>query len=199
MEWNISVIKPRVSKETYRRDEDAMIIGCIEGDRRARSVLYETYHPMMMGVSYRYFLDRNSAEDAVHDAFEIIFKKLDSFRGQSKLSSWMTRIVINRCLEELRSKYHKDVVITDEPEVSHHEEAITREELEHQSCEQVLDLMKQLPDGYRMVLTMYAIDGLTHKEIASYLDITENTSRSQLTKARQKLRTLLNEQNHGRK
>lgn len=151
----------------------------------------------MLGVCFRYINERAEAEDVVHDCFIQILNKIKNFKSKSKLSSWMTRIVINGSLAYLKKK--KRLPIDYDLPIEHVEQRELKEdELDSYSCDDILGFIHQLPIGYKTVLCLYSIDGLSHKEISESLSISESTSRSQLYRGRQLLRELLSQQrNHG--
>lgn len=167
-----------------------LVAACIRKERLAQKYLYETYYNRLLGISMRYLSDQNTAEDVLHDSFIGIFKNIKKFKGNSALYTWLTRVVINDCLSYLRKKKRSKLEFRDEMEYTEVEE-LSEEEIAQYSCEQLLDLMNLLPEGYRTILCMYSIDGLTHKEISDYLKISESSSRSQLSRARTSFREIL--------
>jgi RNA polymerase sigma-70 factor (ECF subfamily) len=169
-------------------DLKELIKGCLLGDPDAQKLLFETYVTAMARVCIRYLKDHDIAQDAMMEAFMRVFDKLKDFKyqGDHSLEMWIRKIMINECLMKLRknrSRFFMDV--TDE----HYESAQITED--HFSADDILVLVNGLPEGYRMVFNLYAIDGYSHKEIAMQLDISESASRSQLTHARSKLKELL--------
>lgn len=174
----------------YSSDEQALVTACAKKERRAQKHLYETYYSRLLGVCMRYLPDQNTAEDILHDSFIGIFKNISKFKGNSSLFTWLTRIVINDSLSYLRKKKRSKLEFRDEMEYTEVEE-LSENEISPYSCEQLLNLMKLLPEGYRTILCMYSIDGLTHKEISDYLNISESSSRSQLSRARTSFRDIL--------
>ena len=169
---------------------DAEIVkGCIEGDRSLQKMLYDRFAPTMLGVCLRYFKDRDEAEDALQEGFIRVFTNLRTFRNEGSLEGWVRKVIINTALNYHRSNlkhyYHSDVDEMDE--------MIEDEKMVNVKAE-VDDLMKiihALPDGYRLVFNLYEIDGYSHKEIAKMLNISKNTSKSQLLKAKKYLQKKL--------
>ena len=166
--------------------EKQVIEGCIKGDRLAQEALYNRFSGKMLAVSKRYLKDLEMAEDAFQEAFIKVFTHLKNFTFQSSLETWMTRIFINESINKLRSmkRLALQVNIDDQtrqfPE--HYEEAPDKFD-----AELVMMLMEKLPENYKIVLMMFAIDGYSHKEIAEKLNMPESTSRSSLTRARSML------------
>ena len=146
-----------------------------------------------MNVSRRYTKDIADAKDVLQNAYIKIFKHLKTFdKAKGNIDSWLTKIVINEALMLMRKK--QNVLIKSEMLESRHEELSNPEVLSRLHAEDLMKVMKQLPDGYRIIFNMNVIEGYSHKEIAIKLNITESTSRSQLTRAKYMLRELLSNQ-----
>ena len=168
-------------------DED-LIEGCRKGSRSAQYALYQRYSKAMYAICLRYTKSVPEAEDVLQEAFVKVFGKLDGFKGQSTLGYWIKRIVINTALNYQRSKLYLypmvDVETTTEwfgaentiSNCSHHE---------------LLEMISELPDGSRVIFNLYAIEGYKHHEIASMLEISEGTSKSQYARAKQLLQEKL--------
>jgi RNA polymerase sigma factor (sigma-70 family) len=175
----------------YRAKEDELITGCRKRDRNAQKQLYETYSSKMYGLCHRYLKDAMEAEDVLVVAFTRIFDKIDQFKGEGSFEGWIRRIVVNEaltCLRRQRSMYL-------EAELEQADYQLNYRNLEdHLEAEDLMQLINALPTGYRIVFNMYAIDGYSHKEIADSLGISENTSKSQLSRARTYLQKALKEQ-----
>jgi len=143
-----------------------------------------------MGVCSRYMNNQEMAADVFQDAFTKIFQNLGQVKNEKALAGWIKKITVNTALNHLRSiKYHDD--INDETlDLSDH---YYSELLDRLSSEAILNVIEKLPEGYRVIFNLFAIDGFSHKEIAKQLNISESTSRSQLTHARKLLKKHLNE------
>ena len=170
-------------------NEEILVKKCIEGDNRAQKKLFDLFAPKLFGVCLRYMKDHDLAQDTLQDGFVKIFTKLSDYNGKGSFEGWMRRIVVNTCLDQLR-KDQKLKVNTPIDDVSflvkdNHwiEEELTAKDL--------LKLVESLPDGYRVVFNMFAIEGYSHKEIAEQLNISENTSKSQFSRAKSHLRKKL--------
>ena len=169
--------------------EEAEIINrCRKEDRVAQEQLFLLYSSKMMGICLRYSRNRDDARDLLHDGFIKVFLNFKSFKEESSLRTWMSRIFINTALTSLKSKYNKYIQLEGEedfPEI--HEEEADENILNEISGTEVLELVQLLPDKYRLIINLYSIDGYTHKMIAEKMGISEGTSKSQLSRARQLL------------
>jgi RNA polymerase sigma-70 factor (ECF subfamily) len=174
--------------------DDQIIVGCVEGKRKAYSLLFKNYAPVMLGVCMRYCKNRIDAEDVMQDGFIKVFTQIYKFRREGSFEGWIKRIMINAAIDNyqsnLKHSFHEDVseslqaaIIDEHPE----EDDDIPDEL-NISREKLMGMIQELPDGYRMVFNLYAIENYNHKEIASLLGISENTSKTQLLKARKALR-----------
>lgn len=174
--------------------EETLIAGCQSGKRKCQSQLYRTFAPRMLGVCLRYATDRDTAEDILQEGFIKVFGNIGNFRGEGSLEGWIRRIMVNTALTWFKAKrkqgFTEDIDTMDEKGLSDALDSEGGENLEILSPDEVMGLIQQLPDGYRMVLNMYVFEGLSHRDIAENLDISENTSKSQLSKARRYLRKL---------
>lgn len=172
----------------YRAKENDLISGCRRGDGVSQKRLYELYSSKMYAVCYRYVRNHLEAEDILITAFTRIFEKINQFKGEGSFEGWLRRIVINESLSFLR----KNQSMYLETNLDQADREINYDNLNHQlEAEDLMNIIKDLPDGYRVVFNMFAIDGYTHKEIAAHLGISENTSKSQLSRARVHLQKIL--------
>lgn len=172
-------------------EEQQLIEGCKNGNRLAQRELYEKYSRKMMGVCLRYVNDRETARDLLQDGFVKVFTSLDSFSGTGSFEGWMRKIFVNCSLEYLRKS---DVLreATDWDSVT--DPMPTGESaIADLSATDLLRLIHELPAGFRTVFNLFAIEGYSHKEIGEMLNITESTSRSQYTRARQLLQKKVKE------
>jgi RNA polymerase sigma-70 factor (ECF subfamily) len=164
--------------------EEELIQLCKKKDQNAQKMLFEKYANQMMAVCYRYCKNEEDARDLLHDGFYKVFTKIDSFKGGSKISTWMTRVFINLALNKLRqgrNKYWHDEFETRHSATVEMETEETTTEVDSKT---VMEALKSLPEKYRVVINMYAIDNLSHKEISKQLGITEGSSKSRLSRAR---------------
>jgi RNA polymerase sigma factor (sigma-70 family) len=176
--------------QIYRAKEIELIEGCLRQSRQAQQSLYQRYAGKMLALCCRYVKGRMEAEDVLVMSFTKIFERISQYKGEGSFEGWIRRVVVNESLTYLRK--HKNMYL--ETAI---EEALF--EADYQKLENELeadDLMKLiagLPVGYRTVFNMYAIDGYNHQEIAEHLGISENTSKSQLSRARALLQKRLTE------
>lgn len=172
----------------YRAKEDELIERCRRRDGAAQRELYDRYSSKMYGLCYRYVHHAMEAEDVLVTAFMKIFDKIDQFKGEGSFEGWIRRIMVNEALSHLR----KNRSLYLETEIEQADREPDYDQLSDQlEAEDLLKMIEELPAGYRAVFNMYAIDGYSHKEIAQQLGISENTSKSQLSRARTYLQKML--------
>ncbi|MDH6357176.1 sigma-70 family RNA polymerase sigma factor [Parabacteroides sp. PF5-9] len=170
--------------------EQQLIEGCRKGNRNAQKELYDTYSRKMMGVCLRYVNDRETARDLLQDGFVKVFTSIHSYSGNGSFEGWMRKIFVNCALEYLR----KSDVLRDATDLEYSTELVqpASSAISDISAKELLKLVQELPDGFRMVFNLFAIEGYSHKEIGEMLHITESTSRSQFTRAKQLLQRKIN-------
>ena len=160
---------------------DSLLEGCRKGDRKAQENLYKTLASRMMGVCLRYAKDTFEAEDVLQMGFVKVFQKVSDFRGEGSFEGWIRRIMVNTAIESYR-KNLRNLNIVDIDEV--YDQPQNTFDMSGLELKDLLKLVQQLPNGYRLVFNMYVIEGYSHKEIAKQLGITEGASKSQLSRAR---------------
>jgi RNA polymerase sigma factor (sigma-70 family) len=165
-----------------------LVNGCRKGDRKAQFEIYKLYERAMYSAALRIVNHEAEAEDVVQEAFLDAFTRIGDFRGDTTFGLWLKQIIVNKSINCLR-KRKAEFVSTDGLEIVE-EEAVDYEELEWK-VEEIKAAVKRLPDGYRVVLTLYLFEGYDHEEISHILKITEVTSRSQLMRAKTKLKDIL--------
>ena len=165
-------------------DQD-LIANCLKGDGRTLAAFYDRYAPKLLGVSMRYVSLQADAEDILQEAFIKIIQNLKRFeyRGEGSLEGWMRRIVVNLSLNFLR-KREKDFLYTDKEMPVIADESSDYEPPARISPQEVLQLINELPVGYRTVLNLYVFEKYSHHEISEMLQCTESNSKSQLLRAR---------------
>ncbi|HLP94698.1 MAG TPA: sigma-70 family RNA polymerase sigma factor [Saprospiraceae bacterium] len=159
-----------------------------EQDRAAQKWLYERYAPLMFSVCKRYLKRREDAEEALISGFYKVFSQVEGYTGAGNFEGWIRRIMVNECLMMLR-KVQPLVFPGDEQDVA--EQADTFSIEAEISAREILEVLDQLPPGYRTVFNLYVLEGFKHIEIAEMLGISINTSKSQLILAKEKLKILL--------
>ena len=167
------------------------------GKRSAQNALYRKFASAMLGICMRYAHSRDEAEDILQEAFLKIFQNIGGYRKEGSFEGWMKRIMINHAINYFRRNqklpYHEDIDGINELEIMDSEEQSTLNA--PVSADTLLALIHSLPPGYRMVFNLYVFEEFSHKEIALALNISENTSKTQLLKARRMLRKRLTEMN----
>lgn len=156
---------------------------CRNNDTKAQSDLYKLYSSKLFALCLKYSRNRAEAEDNLQDAFLTIFKKISQYSGKGSFEGWLKRITINTALQRYRSQRVFDIVNEEQIEDVHIDI-----ETETVDIDFLLDSIQELPDRYRLVFNLYVLDGYSHKEISSMLDITTGTTKSNLARARKILK-----------
>jgi RNA polymerase sigma-70 factor (ECF subfamily) len=168
---------------------EELIHRCRAGDQEAHFRLYKLYSKAMYNVGYRITGNEADAEDVLQEAFISAFRNLDSYRGDASFGSWIKKIVINKAINVLKKRKWESMPDTDDLDVAADEPE--QEYLPELGVEKVKGAIEQLPDGYRSVLSLYLLEGYDHQEIGEIMGITESTSKSQLNRAKNKLKEIL--------
>jgi len=165
-------------------EDDKLVELCKQGDRTAQKELFVKYNKAMLAICYRYSNSQEDAKDLLQEGFIKVFSNIGKFSGKSTLKTWMTRVFINMAINHLREPrfkfFHKSVDDT-EYQLSDNTEELNNDDV---TTVNVLKELKNLPEKYRAVLTMYAVDNLSHKEISDLLNISESNSKARLSRAR---------------
>lgn len=180
-----------MSKALSSQSIERLIKACHRGDGRAQMEVYNRYHEAMYHAAFRILNDVMEAEDQMQQGFMDAFTKLSSFRGESTFGSWLKRIIVNRCLNKLKANKRG---LDEEPLDDHHhviEDTPDIAWLPPADIVVVKEAIQQLPNGYRVILSLYLLEGYDHNEIAQILEISPGTSRSQYTRAKARLRELV--------
>lgn len=172
----------------HRSNEEELINGCIRRERSAQKRLYDTFSSKMYALCCRYVKDSMDAEDVLVTAFTKILDRIDQFKGEGSFEGWIRRVVVNEALTYLRR--NRSMYVETELEAADRDPDYQHIS-DHLEAEDLLTMIQELPAGYRIVFNLYAIEGFSHKEIADQLNISENTSKSQLSRARVFLQKLL--------
>jgi RNA polymerase sigma factor (sigma-70 family) len=177
-----------LNEQTVNIHEE-LIHRCRVGDQEAHFKIYKLYSRAMYNVGYRITGSEEDAEDVLQEAFISAFKNLASYRGDASFGSWIKRIVVNKAINLLKKR--KLEMMQDNEDFDVPIEEPEEEYLPELSVGKVKHCIELLPDGYRSVLSLYLIEGYDHQEIAEIMGITESTSKSQLNRAKNKLKELL--------
>lgn len=165
----------------YRAIETEWIEGCKQGNSSAQKSIFDHFSGRMFSLCCRYISDRMVAEDVLITAFTKAFERIHQYKAEGSFEGWLRRIVVNESLTYIRR--NKNMYLETELEAADREPDLGKMDTELEA-EDLMQLIAALPAGYRMVFNLYAIDGYSHKEIADQLGISENTSKSQLSRAR---------------
>lgn len=170
-----------------------IVQGCIAGKRRAQSQLYKQLAPGMLGICMRYSRNKAEAEDILQEAFIKVFSNIKSLQKPQAIAGWVRSIMVNTAITHYKKNniYHEEIIDDNIPDLDNEED----ENIGRIDPRILMDIIQSLPEGYNMVINLYVFEGYTHKEIAEILDISENTSKSQLSKARKYIRKKLDAMN----
>lgn len=174
--------------QIYRAKETELIEGCLRQNRQAQQSLYQLFASKMYALCCRYVKDRMEAEDVLVMSFTKIFERIGQFKGEGSFEGWIRRVVVNESLTYLRK--NKSMYLETDIEEAAYEPDYQKLETQLET-EDLMKMIEELPIGYRTVFNMHAIDGYNHNEIAEQLGISENTSKSQLSRARSLLQKKL--------
>lgn len=168
---------------------EELIENCKKNDVKAQGELYKLYSGKLYSICLKYSKDADEAQDNLQDAFITIFKSIEQFQYRGSFEGWIKRITVNTVLQ----KYRKERVfeIINEQQIEQEEEVEVDES--QLSLKFLLEIIQSLPDRYRLVFNLYVLDGYSHQEIATMLEITEGTSKSNLARARMILKTKIEE------
>ncbi len=169
-------------------EERDLIQACIRKERWAQKALYEDYYGTMMGVCLRYANNKEDALDILHEGFIKVFKNLNKYQAGTSLNSWMKRIMVNTAIDFYRRMIRRR---TEDIEQAYQVSSDDADAVSQYTEKEILAAVQQLSPAYRTVFNLYVLEGYSHKEIGDLLDITESTSRSNLVKARIKLKEIL--------
>lgn len=173
--------------------DEELINGCIKGKRKAQEDLYAKYSSRMYPIALRYSKMQQEAEDILQEAFLKVFKNIKAFRQDSSLAYWIKRIVINTALNHQRSKLYLYPMVDVGDLKNQHGPDIT---ISNFSYKELLEMIRRLPTGCQVIFNLYAIEGFKHHEIASQLNISEGTSKSQYARAKSLLQKWILENNN---
>lgn len=170
-------------RESCFTNEAELIKACIANDKRAQRIMYEKFSSRMFSLCLRYSKDRALAEDLLQDGFITVFLKLKSYNGNGSFEGWMRKIFVNTALMQIR----KNDVLKDSTDVDilSYSTPFNDNILEKIDGKDVINMIMEMPEGFRTVFNLSVFEGFSHQEIAQNLGITEGTSRSQLNRARQ--------------
>jgi len=175
--------------------QSTLIVQAKQGNRKAQYQLYNQYCKAMYNICVRMLNSKLDAEDVLQDAFINAFKNLPKFRGESTFGAWLKRIVVNHCINFLRKKRLNFTSLDDKAYFLADTSTTENTTVSKYDMTQIRQAIQLLPDGYRVVFTLYLIEGYDHKEIAQILRVAESTSKSQYNRAKTRLRKILQQLN----
>lgn len=161
---------------------DQLVKKCKQGDRTAFKELVNTYSSTLMAIALRYMKDQSLAQDVLQESFIKVFRKIESYAGNGSFEGWLKRITVNTCLEQIR-KHNKRVLYIDNYEEMNCQ-SVGPSVLEQMKEEDIIQIINQLPEHYRIIFNLAIVEGYSHREIGEMLGISESTSRTKLSRAR---------------
>lgn len=161
--------------------ETDIILGCIKGDRKCQKLIYDRFAGKMLAVCMRYAKDRAEAEDMLQEGFVKVFLNIERFKHEGSFEGWVRRIMIFTAINLFKYRMRK---FQEDLDQEHFDAPYQDDLIEKISVKELLALIQQMPEGYRMVFNLYAIEGYTHHEISQMMGIAEGTSKSQYARAR---------------
>ncbi len=162
--------------------EKELIKQCLDGNAKAQKQFYERYAPKLWPVCLRYAKNRMSAEDIMQEGFIRIFRYLENYKGEGSFEGWLRRTMVNTAI----NYYKKNLKRSEERNIDN-VFGLKNDDVDavsQMTAEEIVSVIQTLPDGYRTIFNLFVVEGYPHKEIAKMLDISENTSKSQLSRAR---------------
>ncbi len=177
-----------------QHEERDLIKACIQRERWAQKLLYEDYYGTMMGLCLRYANHEEDALDILHEGFIKVFNNIGKYQPGTSLSSWIRRIMVNTAIDYYRKSIRRR---TEDIEQAYDLSSQDADAVSQCSEQEILDAIQQLSPAYRAVFNLYVIEGYSHREIGDLLEITDSTSRSNLVKARLKLKDILSSRYYG--
>ncbi len=187
-----------VDMTQYQNANEQLILRCKRGDRKAQYEIYKLYAKAMYNVCLRITGDTLEAEDVLQEAFLIAFEKIETYRNEAAFGAWLKKIVVHAALNQVRKRRFQfsDIDGNEDYKDESSYEVIAAEEISYQA-EQIRKAIAQLPDGFRIVFSLYLLEGYDHQEIAEILGISVSTSKSQYNRAKKKLQEILKKYTHG--
>jgi RNA polymerase sigma factor (sigma-70 family) len=169
--------------------EQELIAGCVSNKREFQKLLYQKFAGKMLSLCFRYFKNKQEAEDVLQDGFVKVFKNIDKFQGTGSFEGWIKRIMVNTALEELRKK-KREFFTQDIDDLYIQPESVDKTD-SGINTKDLINYIQALPDGYKLVFNLFVIEGYSHGEISQMLNVSEGTSKSQLSKARVYLQKMM--------
>ena len=183
------VLRLLSNRKTQFVTEKELINGVRKGNRQAQQALYEKYSPVLFGLCRRYVKSYEDSEDVMVEGFYKIMSKIDQYTGKGNFEGWMKRIMVNESLMHIRKRHNLNMTV----EIADYDMPKDPTIEQDLAAQDILDLLDKLPTGYRTVFNLYVIEGYKHREIAEILQISINTSKSQLILAKKRMKEMVEE------
>jgi RNA polymerase sigma factor (sigma-70 family) len=168
-------------ESNHFESESDIIEGCILGNPRMQRMLYEKFSPKMYALCIRYAGNTDDAQDILQDGFVKVYSNIGKYKGTGSFEGWIRRIIVNTAIEHFRKK-NMLYAIDEKTEIQLADE--NSNVFNQLEAKELLEIIKSMPAGYRTVFNLYAVEGYTHKEIATMMNLTEGTSKSQYARAK---------------
>jgi RNA polymerase sigma factor (sigma-70 family) len=168
-------------ESNHFESESDIIEGCILGNPRMQRMLYEKFSPKMYALCIRYAGNTDDAQDILQDGFVKVYSNISKYKGTGSFEGWIRRIIVNTAIEHFRKK-NMLYAIDEKTEIQLADE--NSNVFNQLEAKELLEIIKSMPAGYRTVFNLYAVEGYTHKEIATMMNLTEGTSKSQYARAK---------------
>ncbi len=178
---------------SLHKNYNSLIKKASKGNKKAQHQLFELFAPKMLSICRQYFKNKNEAEEVMLAGFFKVFNHLNSYKSEGSFEGWIRRIMINEAISQLRKNKRLRFATEEELDNSLNYVTYLESKIEVEEIQKIID---SLPDGYKTVFVLYAIEGYKHSEISEILQISESTSKSQLFKARKMLQNLIENKNN---
>lgn len=170
--------------------DEKLVKGCLKGDALYQKTMFDKFSPRMLGIAQRYTKNSDEAHDILQETFIKVFNNLAKYKHSGSLEGWVRKICVNSSLDFLRR--NKNIKFNDDVDDYEYKLQSTQTNvLDKLAAEDLLDVLNELPEGYKTVFNLFVIDGYSHKEIAEQLEISVNTSKSQFSRARGLLKKMI--------
>jgi RNA polymerase sigma-70 factor (ECF subfamily) len=177
---------------SYKHKHVDLVERCREGDQKAYFEIYKLYSRAMFNICYRIMGSQEAAEDALQEAFLSAFRNIKSYQGKASFGAWLKKIVVNKAISHLRKQQLEVVELDERIDVRHEDDQDDIDLI--LKVDLIREAIQKLPNGFRVVFSLYLLEGYDHKEISEILGISESTSKSQYNRAKKKLKEILREE-----
>ncbi len=174
-----------ISLDTNEAD---LIAACVRNEEWAQKALYESFYPVLYPICIRYAIDKEQALDILHEGYIKVFRYIGRYQSGTNLKAWIKRIIVNTAIDHYRKN---SKMRTSDIEQAYHVSSLDADAISQINAEDIMSAIQELPDQYRTIFNLFIIDGYSHQEIGEKLNINESTSRSNLAKARKKLKSII--------